>query len=79
MRSNLAYALGTLAIIVMIQRLFRGFMATIAVLPGWSSARGGLRAGRRELRPRVAASPWFGVTTPFYFGMPEFARPRSSP
>src|SRR6201991_5046061 len=31
---NLAYALGTLALIVIIQRVFRGFMATIAVLVG---------------------------------------------
>ena len=31
---NLAYALGTLALIVAIQRIFRGFMATVAVLIG---------------------------------------------
>ena len=31
---NLAYALGTLALIVLIQRIFKGFMATIAVLAG---------------------------------------------
>src|SRR2546423_9280562 len=30
----LAYALGTLALIVLIQRVFRGFMATVAVLIG---------------------------------------------
>ena len=32
------YALGTIAIIVAIQRLFSGFLATIAVLLSWSSA-----------------------------------------
>ena len=31
---NMAYALGTLALIVLIQRVFRGFMATVAVLVG---------------------------------------------
>ena len=31
---NLAYALGTLAIIVLIQRFFKGFMGTLAVLAG---------------------------------------------
>jgi xanthine/uracil permease len=38
---NLAYALGTLALIVAIQRIFKGFMAT-----------GSLDAGRRALRQR---------------------------
>ena len=32
--ANLAYALGTLALIVSIQRVFKGFMATVAVLLG---------------------------------------------
>src|SRR4051812_16732102 len=31
---NLAYAMGTLALIVLIQRFFRGFLATVAVLFG---------------------------------------------
>ena len=31
---NLAYAMGTLALIVIIQRVFKGFMATVAVLIG---------------------------------------------
>ena len=33
-RQSLAYAMGTLLLIVLIQRIFRGFMATIAVLVG---------------------------------------------
>jgi OHCU decarboxylase len=69
----LAYALGTLALIVIIQRLFRGFMATIAVLIGlvvgtlvaW--ALGDAHFGS------VAGSSWVGVTTPFYFGLPKFS------
>jgi xanthine/uracil permease len=70
---NMAYALGTLALIVLIQRVFTGFMATVAVLIGlvvgtlvaWVLGDAHFAA--------VAASPWLGVTTPFYFGWPKFA------
>jgi OHCU decarboxylase len=70
---NLAYALGTLALIVLIQRIFTGFLATVAVLVGlvvgtlvaW--ALGDAQFGS------VGGSSWVGVTTPFYFGLPKFA------
>jgi uric acid transporter len=70
---NLAYALGTLALIVIIQRVFKGFMATVAVLIGlvvgtlvaWILGDAHFDA--------VAQSAWVGVTTPFYFGWPKFA------
>ncbi len=70
---NLAYAMGTLALIVLIQRVFKGFMATVAVLVGlvvgtlvaWILGDAHFDA--------VAQSAWFGVTTPFYFGWPKFA------
>jgi uric acid transporter len=70
---NLAYALGTLALIVLIQRVFKGFMATVAVLIGlvvgtlvaWILGDAHFEA--------VVTSSWFGVTTPFYFGWPKFA------
>ncbi len=70
---NLAYAMGTLALIVLIQRVFKGFMATVAVLVGlvvgtlvaWI-----LGDAHFDL---VATSDWVGVTTPFYFGWPKFA------
>ncbi|MHA6797007.1 2-oxo-4-hydroxy-4-carboxy-5-ureidoimidazoline decarboxylase [Pseudonocardia bannensis] len=69
----LAYALGTLALIVLIQRVFRGFMATIAVLVGlvvgtlvaWALGDAHFSA--------VGESAWVGVTTPFYFGWPQFS------
>jgi OHCU decarboxylase len=69
----LAYALGTLALIVLIQRVFKGFMATVAVLTGlvvgtvvaWILGDAHFDA--------VVTSDWFGVTTPFYFGWPKFA------
>ncbi|QJY48164.1 2-oxo-4-hydroxy-4-carboxy-5-ureidoimidazoline decarboxylase [Pseudonocardia broussonetiae] len=70
---NLAYALGTLLVIVAIQRIFRGFMATVAVLVGlvlgtlvaWGLGDATFSA--------VGESSWIGVTTPFYFGWPQFS------
>jgi OHCU decarboxylase len=69
----LAYALGTLAVIVAIQRLFRGFLATVAVLIGlvigtfvaWLLGDAHFDA--------VGESAWVGVTTPFHFGWPQFS------
>src|SRR5450631_2188445 len=69
---DLAYALGTLALIIAIQRIFRGFMSTVAVLVGlvlgtlvaW--ALGDASFGS------VGSSAVVGVTTPFYFGAPVF-------
>ncbi|HZH18712.1 MAG TPA: 2-oxo-4-hydroxy-4-carboxy-5-ureidoimidazoline decarboxylase [Geodermatophilus sp.] len=70
---NLAYALGTLALIVLMQRFFRGFLATVAVLVGlvagtltaWTLGDASFGA--------VPDSSWVGVTTPFYFGWPQFS------
>jgi uric acid transporter len=70
---NLVYALGTLALIVAIQRIFRGFMATVAVLIGlvvgtlvaWALGDAHFDA--------VSGASWIGVTTPFYFGWPQFS------
>ena len=71
--TNLAYALGTLALIVLIQRFFNGFMATVAVLIGlvvgtlvaWALGDANFAA--------VGDASWVGVTTPFYFGWPQFS------
>ncbi|RNI24438.1 2-oxo-4-hydroxy-4-carboxy-5-ureidoimidazoline decarboxylase [Flexivirga caeni] len=68
----LCLALGTVVIIVVIQRLFRGFVQTIAVLLGlvigtliaWL-------AGEAHF-DSVRTASWVGVTTPFHFGMPKF-------
>ncbi len=70
---HLLYAFGTLGLIIAIQRLFRGFMATLAVLVGLVG--GTLVAwvlGDARFGAAVAA-PWAGATTPFYFGMPSFS------
>ena len=68
-----------LLLIVLIQRFFKGFIASIAVLIGLvvgttvAFIMGDAHFGD------VAAQPWVGVTTPFYFGWPEvLVWPRSS-
>lgn len=70
---GLAYALGTLAVIVIIQRIFSGFIATIAVLLG---LLGGTVVawilGDANFSAVSQAAP-IGVTTPFFFGIPKFS------
>jgi OHCU decarboxylase len=70
---NLAYALGTLALIVAIQRIFKGFMATVAVLVGLVVGTLVAWALGDAHFDSVAGSGWIGVTTPFHFGWPKFS------
>jgi uric acid transporter len=66
------YALGTIAIIVAIQRLFRGFLATIAVLLGLVIGCAVAFALGDMNFDRVGEAAAFGFTPPFLFGMPKF-------
>lgn len=70
---NLCYAIGTILVIVALQRVFRGFIATIAVLIGLVG--GTLIAWMLgdATFSEVGSSSWVGVTTPFYFGIPKFS------
>lgn len=70
---NLAYALGTLALIVLMQRFFRGFLATVAVLVGLVAGTLTAWALGDATFGAVAGSSWVGVTTPFHFGWPTFS------
>jgi len=70
---NLAYAMGTLAVIVVIQRVFKGFMATVAVLAGLVIGTGVAFFLGDATFDSVGTSPWFEVTTPFFFGIPKFS------
>lgn len=70
---TLCLALGTVVVIVVIQRLFRGFVQTIAVLLGLVIGTAvAWFAGEAHFNS-VSTSSWVGVTTPFHFGMPKFA------
>jgi OHCU decarboxylase len=70
---NMAYALGTLALIVLIQRVFKGFMATIAVLIGLVAGTLVAWAFGDAHFGAVHDAAWVGVTQPFYFGWPKFS------
>ncbi|GAA3832866.1 2-oxo-4-hydroxy-4-carboxy-5-ureidoimidazoline decarboxylase [Nocardioides panacisoli] len=70
---NLAYAVGTLALIVVIQRVFKGFLATIAVLVGLVTGTLVAWALGDAHFTSVGDASWAGVTTPFYFGWPQFS------
>src|SRR3954452_16410774 len=70
---NMAYALGTLALIVIIQRVFTGFLATVAVLVGLVTGTLVAWALGDAHFDAIASSAWVGVTTPFSFGWPNFA------
>jgi len=70
---NVLYGLGVLVLVIAIQRFFSGFLQTIAVLVGL--VVGTLVAwllGDAHFGD-VAAAPWLGYTTPFYFGWPTFS------
>jgi OHCU decarboxylase len=66
------YALGTIVVIVAIQRVFRGFLATIAVLLGLVvGCVVAYLLGDMNF-DRVAQADAIGFTAPFLFGMPKF-------
>ena len=68
----LLYALGTIAVIVAIQRLFRGFLATIAVLLGLVIGCTVAYALGDMNFDRVGEAAAVGFTPPFLFGLPKF-------
>ncbi len=72
-RKDFFYAMGTLALIVVIQRVFRGFMATVAVLAGLVIGTTIAFVLGDASFDSVGQSDWAGVTTPFFFGIPQFS------
>lgn len=69
---GLAYAFGTLVIIVAVQRIFKGFMSTISVLVGLVVMTAIAFAFGDANFSDIGQSAWLGVTTPFFFGIPKF-------
>ncbi len=70
---GLAYAMGTLALIVAVQRIFKGFMSTISVLVGLVVMTAIAFALGDANFSSVGDSAWVGLTTPFFFGLPRFS------
>ncbi len=69
---NLAFAAGTLLLILIIYRFFRGFLSTIAVLLGLVIGTSVASAFGLVDFSGVGKAGWLGVTTPFHFGLPTF-------
>lgn len=70
---GLIYALGTILVIVLIQRLFKGFMATVSVLVGLVIGTGIAWALGHANFEAVGKAGYLGVTTPFFFGWPALS------
>ncbi|MGO3087057.1 MAG: solute carrier family 23 protein [Corynebacterium flavescens] len=69
---DLLYGFGTLAVIILVQRFFRGFLGTLAVLIGLVLGTAiALLLGDASFA-EVGNAPALGITTPFYFGLPRF-------
>lgn len=69
---GLAYAAGTIAVIITVQRVFKGFMSTVSVLIGLVAATAvALALGDADFSGVSQASA-LGITTPFFFGLPSF-------
>ena len=69
----LGFAFGTIAIIVIIQRLFKGFMGTLSVLLALLIMTAVAFALGKTDFSGVGEATWLGITTPFYFGIPKFS------
>ena len=70
--TNLAFAAGTLLLILLIYRFFRGFLSTIAVLLGLVVGTSVAAAFGLVDFSGVGKAGWVGITTPFHFGPPTF-------
>jgi xanthine permease len=70
--TNLAFAAGTLLLILLIYRFFRGFLSTIAVLLGLVIGTAVAAAFGRADFSGVGKAGLVGITTPFHFGLPTF-------
>ncbi|MBS1068000.1 nucleobase:cation symporter-2 family protein [Gluconobacter cerinus] len=69
---SLCYGLGTLASILVVQRLFRGFISTIAVLIGLCIGTLAAWLMGDAHFGGVASAPLVSITQPFFFGTPAF-------
>lgn len=70
---SLAYAIGTIAIIVIVQRLFKGFMGTLSVLLGLVIMTGVAFAMGKTNFSGMGKASWVAITHPFFFGIPQFS------
>ncbi|MBT2408103.1 MULTISPECIES: nucleobase:cation symporter-2 family protein [unclassified Streptomyces] len=69
---NLAYALGTLLFILAVTRVGKPFLSSLAVLLGLIAGTAVAWLFGDVDFSAVRDTDWFGVTTPFHYGMPRF-------
>ena len=69
----LGLAFGTIAIIIIIQRLFKGFIGTLSVLLALLIMTAVAFAMGKTDFSGVDEAHWVAITTPFYFGIPKFS------
>ncbi|CAM5784151.1 MULTISPECIES: nucleobase:cation symporter-2 family protein [Brevibacillus] len=69
---NLLLALGTLVVILLVNRLFSGFIRAISVLIGLAAGTLAAYFMGMVSFESVASASWVSVVQPFYFGVPEF-------
>ncbi|GMK46395.1 xanthine permease [Paenibacillus glycanilyticus] len=70
---NLLLALGTLIVILLVNRFAKGFLRSISVLIGLAVGTiAGYAMGIVSFAPVNEAS-WFNIVQPFYFGTPQFS------
>lgn len=70
---SVLYAAGTLFFIVLLQRFFKGFLGTIAVLLGLVGGTAVAWLLGDATFDAVGSAAWVGVTTPLHFGIPTFS------
>ena len=69
---DVLYAALTLTVIILVQRFFRGFLGTVAILIGLVIGTATAITLGDASFAEVGSAHWVGVTTPFYFGLPAF-------
>ena len=69
---NIALAFAVLLVILLIYRFFGGFVSSIAVLLGLVIGTAVATVLRMTDFGEVGEAAFFGVTTPFHFGLPTF-------
>ncbi|MGW3009154.1 solute carrier family 23 protein [Streptomyces sp. NPDC001219] len=69
---NLAYALGTLLFVLLVVRVGKPYLSSLAVLLGLVAGTGVAWLFGDVDFSAVKNADWFGVSTPFHYGMPKF-------
>ncbi|MGD6898564.1 nucleobase:cation symporter-2 family protein [Bacillus infantis] len=70
--SNLALAFGTLFFIIILYRVFTGFIRSVSILLGlFAGTAAAFLMGKSDFSA-VGEASWFHMVQPFYFGMPTF-------